>query len=315
MRRSGWAAEALAGVGLVLLGQWQVARVGSVFSPVRVHVCPVQVQAALGVEGLVGAPGADPPVVHVEVMAVVVVVVTMVVVLVGVSVCRLEQPAVLGPLLELGQFVRGDAARLLLQPPFMGLGKRWDAAAVLEAGLGLGAPLLGEVQESVGATLLDGRLADAQVRRTDSHALAAVDRAGREDGGDDGPQALPGPGRSDGFRVWVGDLDAPDRVAPEVIGLGFDFGLGLSTGRMTRGKLLFVKYAKQRQSPLLAVVPALELAVYQLLLEKLEDSFLAVPFWGHHSKLIYLFSLTGFYFRCESRRPCGVTWPEQNSAP
>lgn len=79
----------------------------------------MRVQAALGVEGPVRASGADPPVVHVEVMAVVVVVlvvvvVTMVVVLVGVSVDRLVQSAVLGPLLEFGQFVRGDATRLLL---------------------------------------------------------------------------------------------------------------------------------------------------------------------------------------------------------
>lgn len=198
----------------------------------RVHVRPVWVQAALGEEGPVRAPG-DTPVVHVEVMpvvAVLVVVVTMVVVLVGVSVDRLKQPAVLGPLLEFGQFVRVDAARLLLQPPLVAVRKRRDEATVLEARLGLGAPLLGEVQESVGATLLDGRLACTQVRWADAHALATVDRAGWEDGGDDGPQALPRPGRSDWLRVWVRDLDAPDCVAPEVIGLGFDFGLGLSAG-------------------------------------------------------------------------------------
>lgn len=236
---------------LKLLGQWQVT--GGIFSPVCVHVRPVWVQAALGVEGPVRAPAADPPVVHVEVMAVVavlvvVVVVTVVVVLVGVSVSRLVQSAVLGHLLEFGQFVRGDAARLLLQPPLVAVRKRRDAAAVFEARLGLGAPLLGEVQESVGATLLDRRLACTQVRRADAHALATVDRAGWEDGRDDSPQALPRPGRSDGLRVRVGDLDAPDRVAPEVIGLGFDFGLGLSAGRKTRGKLFVVVFAKQRHS-------------------------------------------------------------------
>lgn len=129
----------------------------------------------------------------------------------------------------------------------MAVGKRREAPAVLEARLGLGASLLGEVQESVGATLLDGRLACAQVRRADAHALATVDRAGREDGGDDGPQALPRPRRSDGLRVRVGDLDSSDRVAPEVIGLGFDFGLGLSAGRMTRGKL-FLQYFQSKDT-------------------------------------------------------------------
>lgn len=221
----------MAGVGLELLGQWRVT--GGVFSPVRVHVRPVWVQAALGEEGPVRGPGADTPVVHVEVMpvvAVLVVVVTMVVVLVGVSMDRLKQPAVLGPLLEFGQFVRVDAACLLLQPPLVTVRKRRDEATVLEARLGLGAPLLREVQESVRATLLDGRLACTQVRRADAYTLATVDRAGREYGRDDGPQALSRPGRSDWLRVWVRDLDAPDCVASEVIGLGFDFGLGLSAG-------------------------------------------------------------------------------------
>lgn len=120
-------------------------------------------------------------------MVVLVVVVTMVLVLVRVSVDCLVQSAVLSPLLEFGQFVRGDSAHLLLQPPLVAVGKRREAAAVLEAGLGLGASLLGEVQESVGATLLDRRLACAQVRWADANALATVDRAGREDGGDDSP--------------------------------------------------------------------------------------------------------------------------------
>lgn len=117
-------------------------------------------------------------------------------------------------------------------------GKRRDAAAGRQARFRFGASLLREVQESVWATLLVGRFSCAQVRRAEAHALATVDRAGREDGGDDGSKALPGPGRSDGLRVGVGDLDAPDSVTPEVVGLGF--GLGLSAGRTTRKKIFFV---------------------------------------------------------------------------
>lgn len=93
--------------------------------------------------------------------------------------------------------------------------------------------------------MLDRRLACAQVRWAEVHTLATVDRARREDGGDDGSQALPGPGRSDRLWVWVGDLDAPDGVAPEVVGLGFDFGLGLSDSRTTRGKRFLYVLSKE----------------------------------------------------------------------
>lgn len=41
--------------------------------------------------------------------------------------------------------MRGDAARLLLQPPLVAVRKWRDAAAVQEARLGLGAPLLRDV--------------------------------------------------------------------------------------------------------------------------------------------------------------------------
>ena len=113
---------------------------GAVLSPVSVQVCSVWMQAAVGVELLVGAAAALR-----VVMMVVVVMVVFVTVVLWMSVGQLDQPHVLVRL-ELGQFVR---AHLLLRSPLVGLGDGRAAAAVLKAGLRLRPSLFGHVDESV----------------------------------------------------------------------------------------------------------------------------------------------------------------------
>lgn len=234
------ATQALAHFGLVLeVCGCQVA--GAVLSPVRVHVRSVRMQAAVRVELLVRASTGECPAVRVVRMVVVVVVMVVVLMTVTVvlwmSVGHLDQPHVFTPL-ELSQFVR-DVAHLLLCSPLVGLRDRRAAAAVLEAGLRLRASFFGHMDESVWTGLLEGRLVftGAQLWRPHTYAFSAVDSAGWEDSGNDGSQALSGPGCDNWLWGWVGDVHPSDSLAPELIGLGFNFSLSLLEGKK-RGKLL-----------------------------------------------------------------------------
>ena len=84
--------------------------------------------------------------------------------------------------------------------------------------------------------------ASTQFRRPDAYAFPTVDSARWEDGGNDGSQALSGSGSDN--RLWgrVGDVHPSDRLAPEVVGLGFNFSLGLKD---TGGKYSIKKVHKK----------------------------------------------------------------------
>lgn len=192
-------------------------------------------QAAVCVELLVRASAGDSPEVRVMMVVVVVMVVFMTVtVVLWTSVGQFDQPHPFSPLLS--QFVRAVAHLLLCSPQ-----DRGAVAAVLEAGLRLWASFFGYVDESVGTGLVKGGLlvlTGVQFWRSDTYAFSAVDSTGWEDGGNDGSQALSGPGGDNRLRGRVSDVHPSDRLAPELIGLGFNFSLSLSDDKKTREKSL-----------------------------------------------------------------------------
>lgn len=152
------------------------------------------------------------------------------------SVGHFDQPHPFSPL-ELSQFVRA-VAHLLLCSPLVGLRDRRAAAAVLEAGLRLRASFFGYVDESVWTGLVMGGLlvlTGVQFWRSDTYAFSTVDSTGWEDGGNNGSQALSGPGGDN--RLWgrVGDVHPSDCLAPELIGFGFNFSLSLSDDKNMKG--------------------------------------------------------------------------------
>lgn len=153
------------------------------------------------------------------------VVVVVVVVTVVVPVGHSDQPQ-LPALLELSVFM-SDVARLLLRS--LPGGRRWTAAAVLEAQLRLRAPFFGEV-ESLRSGLERGQteVSGADLRRLDAHTFSTVDGAGGEDGWDDGSETLSGSGGGNGLWAGVGDVHPSDRVTPKVVRLHLFFSLSLS---------------------------------------------------------------------------------------
>lgn len=137
-----------------------------------------------------------------------------------------------------------DVAHLLLCSPLVGLGDNRATAAVLEAGLRLRASFFGYMDESSWTGLLKGsllKLTRAQFWRPDTDTFSAIDSTWWEDGGNNGSQALSGPGGDNGLWRWVGDVHPSDRLAPEFIGLGFDFSLSLLEGKKIIIKICAIK--------------------------------------------------------------------------
>lgn len=190
----------------------------------------MRVQAAVRVRLLVRASAGDSPGVHVVVVVVIVVMVAFVAVaeVLWMSVGHFDQPHLLTPL-QLGQFVWGAVAHLLLCSPLVWIRHHGAGDDVFEARLGLRASLFGDMNESIRAGVLDGRrlVLTGKFWLSDTYAFSAVDCAGWKDGGNDGSQTLSGPGGDYWFWVWIGDAHPSCCLTPEFIRLGFSFSLGL----------------------------------------------------------------------------------------
>lgn len=145
-----------------------------------------------------------------------------------VSVTQFNQPHLRAPVLELSQFV-GSVAHLLLCPPLMVL-RDWRASwDVLKATFRLWPPLFRHMEDSIRVHSLKGMrpLLTNWFWRSNTNTLSPVDSAGWEDGGNNSSQALSGPRGDNWLWSWVCDTDSSDRLAPELIRLGFGFSLSL----------------------------------------------------------------------------------------